>query len=143
GLHSALDTLVNSGNILFRDRAANDAVDELVTLATVGLDLDLDVTILALTARLTSVLGLLVGFLANGLAVSNLGSADVGLDLELTQQTVDDDLQMELAHAGDDGLTGLFVGPGTEGGVLFRQLGQSNAHLLGTGIGLGLNVNTD
>ena len=113
GLHSALNALINSGDIFLRDSAANDTVDELVTLAGVGLNLDLDVTVLALTTRLAGVLGLLVGFLANGLAVSNLGSADVCLDLELAEQTVDDDLQMELAHAGDDGLAGLFIGPGT------------------------------
>ena len=79
GLHRALDTIVNSGDIFLRDSAANDTVDELITLAGVGLQLDLNVTILALTAGLAGVLGLLVGFLANGLAVSNLGSANIGL----------------------------------------------------------------
>ena len=33
GLHSALDTIVNSGDIFLRNSAANDTVDELVTLA--------------------------------------------------------------------------------------------------------------
>ena len=100
-------------------------------------------TILALTAGLAGVLGLLIGFLANGLAVSNLRSANISLDLELAQQTVDDDLQMELAHAGDDGLTGLFIGPGTEGRILLSELCQSNAHLLGASLGLGLDSNAD
>ena len=71
-----------------------------------------------------------IGILANGLAVSNLRSTDVSLDLELTEQTVNDDLQMELAHAGDDGLTGFFIGLGTEGRVFFSELCKSNAHLL-------------
>ena len=35
GLHSALDTIVDSGDIFLRDRAANDCVDELVALAGV------------------------------------------------------------------------------------------------------------
>ena len=143
GLHRTLDTLIDRRDILLRDRAANNAVDELVTLAGVGLQLDLDMTVLALTAGLAGVLGFLVGFLADGLAVGDLRGADVGFDLELTQQTVDDDLQMELAHAGDDGLAGLFVGPGLEGRVLFRQLGQRDAHLLGTGLGLGLDGHAD
>ena len=100
-------------------------------------------TVLALTARLTSVLGLLVGLLADGLTVSDLRCADVRLDLELTEQTVNDDLQMELAHAGDDGLTSLFVGVGLEGRILFGQLCQRDAHLLVAGLGLGLDSNAD
>ena len=71
-----------------RDSAANDSVDELVTLAgLVGLDLDLNMTILALTTRLTCVLGLLIGLLADGLTVSDLRCADIGLDLEPVSYT--------------------------------------------------------
>ena len=57
GLEGALDTGVNRGDIFFRDRAADDRVDELVTLAgLVGGDADLDMAVLALTAGLTGVL---------------------------------------------------------------------------------------
>ena len=56
GLHRALDTIVNSGDIFLRDSAANDTVDELITLTGVGLQLDLNVTILALTAGLAGVM---------------------------------------------------------------------------------------
>ena len=144
GLHSTLNTVVDSRDVFLRDSAANDGVDELIALAClVRLDLDLDVTVLALTTRLTSVLGLLIGLLADGLTVSDLRCADVSLDLELTEQTVDDDLQMELAHAGDDGLTSLFVGVGLEGRILFGQLCQRDAHLLVAGLGLRLNGDAD
>jgi hypothetical protein len=34
------------------------------------------------------------------------GLPDVGLDLELALHAVDDDLEVQLAHAGDDGLAG-------------------------------------
>ena len=50
---------------------------------------------------------------------------------------------MQLAHAGDDGLTRLLVGVGPEGGILLGQLGQSDAHLLLTGLGLGLDGDAD
>ena len=81
GLHSTLDTVVDSRDVFLRDSAANDGVDELVTLAgLVGLDLDLNMTVLALTTGLTSVLGLLIGLLADGLTVSDLRCANVGLD---------------------------------------------------------------
>ena len=36
GLHRALDTIVNSGDIFLRDSAANDTVDELITLPGLG-----------------------------------------------------------------------------------------------------------
>src|SRR5437764_1481423 len=37
--------------------------------------------------------------LADGLAVGDLGPADVGVDAELAREPVDDDLEMQLAHA--------------------------------------------
>ena len=100
-------------------------------------------TILALTTGLTSVLGLLIGLLADGLTVSDLRCADICLDLELTQQTVNDDLQMELAHTCDDGLASLFVGVGLEGRILFGQLRQRDAHLLVASLGLRLDGDAD
>ena len=49
-----------------------------------------------------------------------LSAADfVSACLELTLQTVDDDLQMQLSHALDDGLVGLIVAAVAEGGVLW------------------------
>ncbi len=50
---------------------------------------------------------------------------------------------MKLAHAGDDGLTSLVVGVGLEGGILLGQFGQSDAHLLLTSLGLGLDGHAD
>ena len=106
-LHCALDTLVNRLDVFLRNRTADNLVDELVALARlVRLEDDLDMTILALTAGLTCVLALDVSRLADGLLVGYLRLAYVCLNLELTQQTVDNDLQMELAHACNDGLAG-------------------------------------
>ena len=119
-LHSALDTLINRLDIFLRDSTANDLVDELVALAgLVRLNDDLNMTVLALTTRLTSVLLINVSGAADGLLVSNLRRTYVSLYLELAQQTVNDDLQMKLAHTSDNGLAGLFIGVGLEGRVLF------------------------
>ena len=82
-------------------------------------------------------------FLARTLAVGNLRLADVRLDLELAQQTVDDDLQVELAHAGDDGLTGFVVGGDAERRVLLGELLKSEAHLVLLSLGLRLDGNVD
>ena len=42
--------------------------------------------------------------------VGDLRLADARLDAELALQAVDDDLEVQLAHAGDDDLAGLLVG---------------------------------
>ena len=143
-VHGAPDARVHGGDELLGDRAAHDLVDELVALAgLVGLHQDLDVAVLALAAGLTGVLGLLFHGLLDGLLIGDLGGAHVGLDLELPQEAVHDDLEMELAHTGDDGLAGLLVGPGLEGGILLGQLHQGDGHLLLTGLGLGLDGDAD
>ena len=81
--------------------------------------------------------------LAGGLAVGDLRLTDVAINLELATQTVDDDLEVQLAHAGDDGLTGLVVGVDLEGRVLLGELGQAHGHLVLLGLGLGLNGDGD
>ncbi len=80
---------------------------------------------------------------ADGLAVSHLRLADVGFDLELALHAVDDDLEVQLAHAGDDGLAGFLVGVHAERRVFLRQLLQRDAHLLLVGLGLGLDGHGD
>ena len=99
--------------------------------------------VLTLTTGLTSVLLVDVSGAADGLLVSNLRRTYVSLYLELAQQTVNDDLQMKLAHASDDGLAGLFIGVSLEGRVLFSQLGESDTHLFLTSLGLRLDRDTD
>ena len=63
--------------------------------------------------------------------------------LNFTAHTVDDDVELELAHAGDQGLAGLFVGRDLEGRILFGQLGQGDAHLLLVGLGLRFDGHLD
>ena len=143
-LHGALDTGVHSGNKLLGNSTADHGVDKLVALAgLVGLQSDLHMAVLAGAAALALVLGLVVDLLAHRLLVGHLGSAHVGLHLELAEQTVHDDLQVQLAHAGDDGLTRFLVGIGAEGGILLSKLGQGKTHLLLAGLGLGLNGHAD
>ena len=144
GLHSALDTGIDSGNIFLGNSAADNSIDELVTLAGfVGLNGDLNMTVLALTAGLTLVLFFVSNSLADGFTISNLRCANVCFHLELAEQTVHDDFQVQLAHAGDDGLAGFLIRPSAEGGVFFSQLCQSDAHLLAASLGLGLDSNAD
>ena len=81
--------------------------------------------------------------LAHGLAVGDLGRADVGVDAELAHQAVDDDLEVQLAHAGDERLAGLLVGADAEGRVLVRQAAEGLGQLLLVLLGLGLDREPD
>ena len=140
GLHCALNTLIDCGDVFLRNSTAGDLVDELVALAgLVRLDSELDVCELAFTAGLTRVAGVNRCGLPDGLLVGNLRLADVGLYLELAQKSVDDNFKMKLAHACDDGLTGLFVRIGLEGRVFLCKLLKGDTHFLLTCLGFRLD----
>ena len=100
-------------------------------------------TVLSFTAGLTGIFGILLNTFADHFLIGNLWCTHVCFHLELTQQTVNNDLQVQFAHTGDDGLACFFIGVFTERRVFFRQFCQSNAHFLLTGFGLRLNGNTN
>ena len=63
-----------------------------------------DVAVLALAAGLADELALAIGGLGDGLAIGDLRLAGGGLDLELALHAVADDVEVKLAHAGENGL---------------------------------------
>ena len=90
------DTGVDRRDEFLRDGAADGVVAEGVALARLDRgDLDPAVTVLAVTTGLTDVAAFGLRRLADGLTIGNLRRADGRLNLELAQQTVNDDLQME------------------------------------------------
>ena len=100
-----------AGMYSLRHRAADDACSRTrcPRCAAVGSNSDLHLGILARAAGLLLV-GVDLGVrLADGLAIGHLRRADVGIHAILATQPVDDDLEMQLAHAGQDGLPGLLV----------------------------------
>src|SRR6185295_4953753 len=98
-------------DVLARDRAADDLVDELVARPLLlGLELDDRVAVLALAAGLADEPAIALGSAPDGLAIGDLRLADVGGDLELADHPVDEDVEMELAHPGDQRLGRLGVG---------------------------------
>ena len=96
-------------------------------------------TVLALAARLSRVLGVDVARLRDGLLVSNLRSADICLDIVFPEQSVNDDLKMELAHAGNDCLACLLIRMSPECRILLSQLRERFAKLALAGLCLGLD----
>jgi hypothetical protein len=109
--HRLADALLDGRNELLWDGSADDLVleDEART-ALARLEPDEHVAVLAAAAGLLGVLVLGVDLLRDALTVGDFGLADVRLDLELALQAVDDDFEVELAHAGDDRLRNLLVG---------------------------------
>src|SRR5581483_279120 len=98
---------------------------------------------LAATAGLLRVFVLALHLLRDRFAVRDLGLADVRLDLELALQAVADDVEVELAHAGDDRLAGLFVRVDAERRVLRGELLETDAELLDVGLRLRLDRDRD
>ncbi len=87
-----------------RHRTADDLVDELEPAFRDRLEAHLDVAELALTTRLANELTLGFRLARDRFAIRNLRLADVRTDAELADHTVDDDLEVQLAHPADDGL---------------------------------------
>ena len=96
--------------------------------------------VLAFAAGLLDVFILGLGFAKNRLAICHLRLADGGLDAEFALHALHHDLEVQFAHAGDDGLAGLAVRRDAESRVLVAELLQSHAHLLLVGLGLGLDA---
>ena len=139
--------MVDRGDVLARDAAAADLVLELVRL--VGRDLErldreLDLRELAGTTGLLLVrVVVTLDGLLDRLAVRDLRLADVRLDAELALHAVDQDVEVQLAHALDDGLTGVGVLLDAERRVLLGELLDRETQLLLVGLGLGLDRDLD
>ena len=142
GLHRFLDALVHGGNVFARHRAADDAVDELVALALrQRLELQPHMAVLAAAAGLANELALGFDRAAQGFAIRDLRLADIGFDLELALHAIDDDLEMQFAHAFDDGLAGLRIGVHAKGRIFLRQALQSQTHFFLVDLGFRLHRN--
>ena len=110
--HCVLEAFFYGGDEFFGDVAALDFVDELEPgLAFVdGFDAYDDVGEFAASTGLLFEDFAVFDGAFDGFAVGDLGLALVALDFELAAEAVEDDVEVELAHAFDDGLSGLFVG---------------------------------
>ena len=96
GLHRLLDSEVDRGDVLLRDLASDDLVDELVAVTGIHrVGVDDRMPVLAAAARLADELALdLLDRLADRLAVRNLRASDVRVDVEFSLEPVDDDLEV-------------------------------------------------
>src|ERR1700724_272461 len=105
GLHRFLNTFVHGRNVFARHSAPDNSIDELVALAgRQRLELEPYVSVLAPPAGLANEFAFGFDGVAQRFAVSNLGLADIRFNLEFALHAIDDDFQVQLAHAFDDGL---------------------------------------
>jgi hypothetical protein len=74
---------------------------------------------------------------------ADLRPADVRRDLELADHPVDDHVEVQLAHPGDERLAALGIGLDPEGRVLLGQALEGDAHLVLVGLRLGLDLDLD
>src|SRR5205823_12900098 len=96
------DSLLDGRDVLARDAALRDLVLEREPRALLARPhVDHGVTELALAAGLADEPPDAMRGLLDRLLVRHLRLALVGVDAELAQQAVDDDLEVELAHAFD------------------------------------------
>src|SRR5690606_33574039 len=140
GRQNAFDTLLNAGDVFLRNRSTNDLALEYEILALwVRLEHDLDAGELTRTTGLLLVRVVDFRLAGDRLTVSNLRRTDVRFNLELTTHTVDDDVQVKLAHASDDRLAGFLVGLNAEGRILSGKAIKREAHLFLVSLGLRLD----
>ncbi len=116
---------------------------KLLTVCLQRCKFHLTMTILSTSTGLFCILGIHFHCLGKRLFVCNLGRTYVCFHLELTQQSVHDDLQVKFTHTSNDGLACLRIGVGTESRILLCQLGKGLSHLALTGFGLWLNGQLD
>src|ERR1043165_7444038 len=128
--HRVANAVLNRLDVLLRNRATRDLVLKHETLTGSGFDLDLDVAELTTTASL-----FLVDFLAgrrlrDRFAIGHLRLADIRLDAKLALHAIDDDLEVQLTHAGDDRLAGFGIGGNVERRIFLRETIQRHAEFV-------------
>ena len=121
-LHSLFDTLTYRRDVFLRNRSSDYSRLELECFFSIDihwLEFYLTVSVLSTSTGLFCVLAVHIHSLGKCFFVCNLRSTYICFHLELTQQSVYDDLKMQLSHSGNDRLACFMVSVCTEGRVFF------------------------
>ena len=65
----------------------------------------------------------------DGFTVGNLWLTSVTFDVKFTLETIDNDVQVKLAHTGDNGLARFFISVNAEGWIFFGEFSETDCHL--------------
>ena len=145
-LHSLLETFLYGRDEFLRNVTTLHLIDELqstLEALVCRLHTNDDICELTTTSRLLFVNLAKLNRLRDSLLISNLRTALVTFNLELTTQTVDDDIQVKLTHTANNGLTCLLVCLYAESRILLGQLSQAHTQLIHVFLSLRLYCDTD
>src|SRR5665647_1999784 len=113
--HSFLYACIDRGNKFLRNCSSDSCINKGIPCARcLRLKFKNTMTILTVTAGLTYKTTFCSDCFTDCLLVSNLRSADIGLNLKLTEQTVNDDVKVKLTHSGNDRLSCFLISIGAE-----------------------------
>lgn len=139
-LSVATQTLGASGEVLVGNGAADNLAFVMVLLGlVVGLNVTSNAGIVTRTARLALKEEVKVGVAGDGLAVGDAGLSGNTLGLVLTLQALNIDLQVQLAHAGNNSLLALGVNVDAEGRVFALESVHGLGEVVGISGALGLD----
>src|SRR6266481_4775277 len=95
--------------------------------------------VLAASAGLLDVFAFRFGFLADRFAIRHLRTANISLHIVFAQHAVDDDFEVQLAHAGNQRLPCIRFGGHAERRIFLREALHSDAEFVLVSLGLGLD----
>ena len=146
-IETVFETLLYRWNKLLRYVTTLNDIDKLqVALFVIlifWLDCYIDTSKLTTTTRLLLISLTALCSLCNSLFVVNLWLTLVTLYLELTLQTVDDNIKVKLTHTRDNSLTTLLVSTNGECWILLCKLSKTIIELSNVCLALWLNCNRD
>ena len=121
-VHRLLDPLVDGRPEALRDHAADDLVHELVAdVALDRLDHDRAVAELAASAGLLLVARVRARLLADRLEIGHARLVQLDVDAEAALRALERDLDVHLAHPGEDLLPGLLVAAQAQRRILLGE----------------------
>ena len=146
-IETVFETLLYRWNKLLRYVTTLNDIDKLqVALFVIlifWLDCYIDTSKLTTTTRLLLISLTALCSLCNSLFVVNLWLTLVTLYLELTLQTVDNNVEVKLTHTRDNGLTTLLISTNGECWILLSKLRKTVIKLSNVSLALWLNSDRD
>src|SRR5262245_29538774 len=126
-LHGLHDAGFDRWDVLLGDNSAHDRIVKNKTAPSrQWRKAKSDMPILPTSATLTDKFSFAFCRPTNGLFVGNLWTRYVRCNLEFSRQPIYQNLQMELPHTSNDGLTGLFISTHAKGRIFLRHFVQRN-----------------
>src|SRR3989344_3700580 len=124
-----LNPLFNCSNKFFRNRSALDSINELKTSSPLfRFYTQPNMAILSTTSGLFDVFAFGLRFVGNSFFISNLWPANIYINPKFSLHAVNDNLQVQFTHSGNNRFRSFFITSNSEGWIFVGKFPQSNAH---------------